>query len=262
MAIKIETPPALKGLPEQQILQMYSFLFRLSENLNIALNNLTEDNFSSTAAYSEVIGGSGQDNSKSQAEALSNSYNELRALITNTANIVNANIDILRNEYESEYTAISDAWGTFQENISSTIETTAQSVVQSYNYDAAIQALNEAAAGFSEYQISTEGYIRSGFIDYDDNNVPILGIAIGQGLKSTTVTIDGEEYEQIDSTQSCAFYTANKVSFRINGQEVAYISNRKLYIGDVEINGDIMLRNDWFIGTSNGISVKWIGGAI
>ena len=88
MAIKIETPPALKGLPEQQISQMYSFLFRLSENLNIALNNLNEDNFSSTATYSEVIGGSGQDNSQSQTEVLSNSYNELRALITNTANIV------------------------------------------------------------------------------------------------------------------------------------------------------------------------------
>lgn len=262
MAIKIETPPALKGLPEQQIAQMYSFLFRLSENLNIALNSLNEDNYKSAINLQEnnVISNSGS--SEGISERLSNSYNELRALITNTANIVNSKIDVVRQNFESNYTAMSETWGTFQENISSTIEATAQSVIQSYNYDAQIQALNEAAAGFSEYQINTEGYIRQGFIDYDESGVPILGIAIGQGLKSTTVTVSGEEYEQIDSTQSCAFYTASKVSFRINGQEVAYISNRKLYIGDVEINGDIILREDWLIGTSNGIAIKWIGGNV
>ena len=39
---KIETPPALTGEVEQQLKQIYSYLFRLSEALNVALDNLKE----------------------------------------------------------------------------------------------------------------------------------------------------------------------------------------------------------------------------
>lgn len=256
MGIKVETPPALRGQPENQIREINSYLFRLSEMLNVALNNLTENNFSSAVE----ISGSKAKRVQGQEIDLVTSYNELRGLINNTAQIVNVEIKRLQTELEQQYVAMSDDWGTFQENISSTIEATAESVVQSYNYDSELQSLHEQASGFSAYKISTEGYIRQGFVDKDENNVPIVGIAIGQGLKSTAVTINGIEYQQIDSTASCAFYTATKVSFRINGQEVAYVSNRKLYIGDVEITGSVVLGSKWMISTNNGLTIKWIGG--
>ena len=254
MAIKVETPPALRGQPENQIREISSYLYRLSEMLNIALNNLNQNNFSSAVEIS------GSKSTQAQGGETVASYNELRSLISNTAQIVNVEIEKLRTELEQQHVAISDDWGTFQENISSTIEATAASIVESYNYDSEIQTLQEEAAGFSAYKISTEGYIRRGFIDYDEEGIPILGIAIGQGLTSTTVTVDGAEYQQIDSTASCAFYTATKVSFRINGQEVAYVSNRKLHIGDVEITGSVVLGSKWMISTTNGLTIKWIGG--
>ena len=254
--IKVETPPALRGQPETQIKEISSYLFRLSEMLNVALNNLNQNNFSSAVDVSSSktaqVQGQGID--------FVTSYNELRGLISNTAQIVNVEIKKLQTELEQQYVAVSDDWGTFQENISSTIEATAESVVQSYNYDSELQSLHEQASGFSAYKISTEGYIRQGFVERDENNIPIVGIAIGQGLKSTAVTVNGIEYQQIDSTASCAFYTATKVSFRINGQEVAYVSNRKLYIGDVEITGSVVLGSKWSISTNNGLTIKWIGG--
>ncbi len=258
MGIKVETPPALRGQPETQIREISSYLFRLSEMLNVALNNLTENNFSSAA---EVSGNKANKvQGQGQGVDLVTSYNELRGLISNTAQVVNVEIKRLQTELEQQYVAVSSDWGTFQENISSTIEATAESVVQSYNYDSELQSLHEQASGFSAYKISTEGYIRQGFVDRDENNIPIVGIAIGQGLKSTAVTVNGIEYQQIDSTASCAFYTATKVSFRINGQEVAYVSNRKLYIGDVEITGSVVLGSKWSISTNNGLTIKWIGG--
>lgn len=260
MGIKVETPPALRGQPENQIREISSYLFRLSELLNVALNNLTENNFSSAVEISGSKASQGGREPQGQTLDAVASYNELRGLIGNTAQIVNVEIEKLRKELEQQYVAVSADWGTFQENISSTIEATAESVVQSYNYDSEIQTLHEEAAGFSAYKISTEGYIRQGFIDYDENNVPIVGIAIGQGLTSTSVTVGGIEYQKIDSTASCAFYTATKVSFRINGQEVAYVSNRKLYIGDVEITGSVVLGGKWAISTTNGLTIKWIGG--
>lgn len=258
MSFRVETPPALRGEPEQQIALMSSYLFRLSEMLNVALNSLSAGGYTSAADVQAA-----RQSGKAKVEAADTtvaSYNELRGLINNTSIYVHTELDRLSTELERQYTAISNDWGTFQENISSSIEATAEGIVQSYGYDAEIQTLHEEAAGFSAYKISTEGYIRQGFIDYDENNVPIVGIAIGQGLTSTKVTVNGVEYQKIDSTASCAFYTASKVSFRINGQEVAYVSNRKLYIGDVEITGSVVLGGKWMIGTSNGLSIKWIGG--
>ena len=258
MSFRVETPPALRGEPEQQLSLMSSYLFRLSEALNVALNSLSERSY--TSATEVQVSKSDSVNKSLATDTTVASYNELRGLINNTSIYVHSEIDKLSTELERQYVAISDDWGTFQENISSSIEATAEGIVQSYGYDAEIQTLQEEAAGFSAYKISTEGYIRQGFIDYDENNIPIVGIAIGQGLTSTKVTINGIEYQKIDSTASCAFYTATKVSFRINGQEVAYVSNRKLYIGDVEITGSVVLGGKWMISTTSGLSIKWIGG--
>ena len=258
MSFRVETPPALRGEPEQQLSLMSSYLFRLSEMLNVALNSLSERSY--TSATEVQVSKSDSVNKSLATDTTVASYNELRGLINNTSIYVHSEIDKLSTELERQYVAISDDWGTFQENISSSIEATAEGIVQSYGYDAEIQTLQEEAAGFSAYKISTEGYIRQGFIDYDENNIPIVGIAIGQGLTSTKVTINGIEYQKIDSTASCAFYTATKVSFRINGQEVAYVSNRKLYIGDVEITGSVVLGGKWMISTASGLSIKWIGG--
>ena len=256
--IKIETPAALKGTQEQQLLQVYSYLFRLSENLNIALNSLNKDNHSSATLLRQGVS-TETALEQGEREKLAESYRELRSLIINTAEIVHSEMDTISTQLNGQYKAVSSEWGTYQENMSSKIEATAREIVQSYQYDSSISTLQEQAAGFSEYQISTEGYIRQGFIDYDEYNVPIVGIAIGQGLKATKITIGEEEYYEIDNSQSCAFYTADKVSFRINGQEVAYISNSKLYIGNVEITGSVILGGEWMITTTNGLKIQWIG---
>lgn len=260
MAVRIETPPQLKGDEAQKIAAVYSYLFRLSENLNVALNNLNADNFASAKEYNLVnSGGSGNSLSSDEQTNLAHNYRELRSLIVNTAEIIRSEMDKLKLQLDSRYEAISGEWGTYQENITNTIEMTAQGILQSYGYDAKIDSLQEAAAGFSQYIITTEGYIRQGFIDYDENNIPIIGIAIGQGLTTQKVTINGEEYEQIDSTQSCAFYTADKVSFRINGEEVAYISNNKLFIHDIEITGEVLLNSKWLITSNSRFTIKRIG---
>jgi hypothetical protein len=257
MAVKVETPPALAGGNEQQLKQVYAYLYRLSENLNVALNNLNEENFS--AAYLQRTD-TANDGSEGGKKNLSETYAELRSLIINTAEIIRTEMDMIQTELNKSYTAISSEWGTYQQNIQQSITATAEGIVQQFALDEGIETMQEAVAGFSEYKIHTEGFIKSGFIDRDENQVPILGIAIGQGLNAVKVTIDGNEHWQIDSTQSCAFYTAEKVSFRVNGQEVAYISNSKLYITNVEITGSIVLSGKWKIETTNGFLITWMGG--
>lgn len=248
MGFKIEIPPTLTGAGEQQLRQVYSYLYRLAENLNVALNAM-EGSAQETAEAAAVA-------AVKRETASGNSYNELRALIVNTATVIQREMDVLETTLRSEYVAQSE-FGEFQENIDTTIRATAEAVVLSFGYDAAIDAVDTA---LDDYILHTEGYIKQGFIDYDDEGLPIIGIAIGQNLSSASVTVDGESYEQLDGTQSCAFYTSDRVSFRINGQEVAYVSNSKLYIGDVEITGKVELGKKWQMSTTKGFAIKWIGG--
>lgn len=255
MSIRIETPPTLNGETEAKFSQLARYLFRLSETLNVVLSDVRLQNTSGTngsgaADGMPVAGGTSEKGS---------AYEELKALIVNTATMVRLEEKRLRDEFTSRYTAISDDWGRYQQDMSRTVEETARGVVDSYGYDASISTLAEQAAGFANYQTHTEGFIRQGFIDYDSDGVPIIGIAIGQNLTSTEVIIGGESYRQFDANQSCAFYTSDRVSFRLNGNEVAYISNRKLYIGDASITGTMALGGKWQISHANGFTVKWIG---
>lgn len=128
------------------------------------------------------------------------------------------------------------------------------------NYSALLTKINNNQESTEAYITDTRGFIRQGFIDYDAAGVPIIGIAIGQNLRSTTVTVDGQTLEQLDSAQSCAFYTADKVSFRIGGNEVAYVSNRKLYILDAQVTGSLTI-GDWLFSHGDaGLVVRYTGG--
>lgn len=236
-----ETPPILKGTAEQQLNQIYGYLFRLSEALNVA------DDRIGTLSTPQIISEIRKNTVGIIPDA--QTIEDVRALINKTAKELYNGLEGLESDF-----------GAFETNIISTIEETAGEVINRYGITEAISGLQEQSAGFSTYIMETEGFIKQGFIDRNEQGVPIVGIAIGQGLTSQKVIIDGNEYEQIDSTQSCAFYTANRVSFRVNGREVAYVSNRKLYIGDVEITGGVVLDGKWLINTENGFSIEWIGG--
>lgn len=243
-----ELPPHFRGSAEDQAQQIHSYLYRLVEAMNLANAAV---NGVSTRQIMEAV-------SKSGAGLPSaDTIEQTKALINATAKELNNAFLGLNGTMEQ----LQSSFGIYESNLVSTIEETASGVISTYGFEASISELEEKAVGFSEYRLQTEGFIKQGFVSTDENGVPIVGIAIGQGLTSRTVTIDGNEYEQLDEAQSCAFYTANKVSFRVNGQEVAYVSNRKLYIGDVEITGNVVLGGNWYLSTTGGsLSIKWIGG--
>lgn len=252
--VKVETPPTFKGEQTEKLAQVISYLYRLSENLNVALNNLSSDNYVygyAPGLQGKASGGGAKTPEKSQ-------YEELKELIINTAEIVRAEEVRLTKQLESNYEAISSDFGTFKENIQTTITETAESTIASYNYDASITALQNQADAFTEYQRHTEGFIQQGFIGYDDGN-PIVGIAIGQDLATTGTTAGG--YEEIQTQhKSVAFYTAGKITFYIDGNAVAYFSQDTLYITDIEMTGKLT-QGRWVRSDipGAGLVLKWIG---
>lgn len=228
---------------------VYQYLFRLSEMLNLAAEQLDRTIDTKTQDAVPVA---------AMKSGASSSAQELKALIVNTATIVRKEMDELSTELHGQYTAISEEFGTYQKDLTSTITATAEGILQQYNYESRLDALDASAAGFESYKTRTEGYIRQGIIDEEN---PEIGIAIGQDLSSETITMeDGREVEKFDSTKSCAFYTAGKVSFRVDGNEVAYISNRKLNILDAEVTGSLTVGGWLMSNSSAGFTLRYIGG--
>lgn len=97
-----------------------------------------------------------------------------------------------------------------------------------------------------------QAYIKSGLLYYDDNGIPIYGVEVGQ-----TNVVNGQEI-----FNQYARFTADRLSFfDQNGVEVAYISDRKLFISNVEITVSFKLGG--FMDTvmaNKGVVTKWVGG--
>jgi len=256
MRMNLTPPPGLRGDEKSQLVQMHSFLFQLTEQLNAALSQADD-----RLQAAERITGTGQrdEGGKKLSPTLQDQYQSLKSLIIKTAHTVKGEMDVIRARLNSDYIAVSD-WGRYEENLRADFEATAGGVVESYGYASRLDSLDEHAADFDSYVAETNGYIKRGIIGYDADNAPVIGIAIGQDLKSVKVTIDGVEYEEIDTTRNLATYTSSGITFWQNGVKVAWFSNEKLACTSITVADRIIFEEQWEISRGNGFTVKWIGG--
>lgn len=114
--------------------------------------------------------------------------------------------------------------------------------------------LDSAENALSEVEIyvkTTKANIKSGLLYYDDEGTPIYGVEVGQENEINGVTV----------FRKYARFISNRLSFYDeNDNEVAYISDRKLYITDVEVTGSYKiggLRD--YVRTSGSVVTKYVG---
>lgn len=126
---------------------------------------------------------------------------------------------------------------------------------------AAVSALSDKLVELGEKITASEGNILRGVVEYDENNVPVIGIAIGQDIAvSDVVTIDGEEYAVVDRTKFVATYTSKAVKFWTDNKLVAYMANNKLYILEAELINRLVLNNfEQCVVPSHGFIIKYTG---
>lgn len=274
-------PQQLQGSHAQQLQYLYSYLYQMAQALNAA--NETVQAMTERQIKEVLTGGNGKNDWLASAgisqDELAQQVKSLKSLIISTAETVKsdteitisglgneiktiqANTDSVTASIQTNFEALSKQFGEYKEQTKQEITATATGIIQSFNYDSKINALENSQAAFSQYQVKMEGSIRSGFIDYDSLGVPIIGIAIGQNLRSVKTVINGVEYEKLDSTQACAFYTAEKVSFRLGGREVAYFSNNALHCGNLEVDGHITISGKWqWVSVGDRLDLVWVGG--
>lgn len=241
MAETIPFPPQMAGTEAQRISQLYNYLFRVSQTLNYALQNIGPENMSEE--YRQSVASS----TAKQDQKMDDQYRAVKSIVIKTANIIRSETDQLLAQLAKTYVAKSE-FGAYDEAIKALIQATADGIVQNYNLSSVLTTSDPEIAGFREWKITSDQYIHSGLLYYDEENLPVFGVAVGNNL--TYVEVDG--VKTVKKENLAATFTAEKVSFWQGGREAAYLSNKRLYVLDAEFLKSVQIGKFAFIPRANG----------
>ena len=223
--------------------QLQSFLRQMVDELNIALQQVEATAASAQGLAQAAANGGGSKDASPMA-----TFNSIKSLIIKSADIVESYYDVISKRLEGLYVATSD-FGAYAEETAATLEANSTQIKQMYEN---IQSIITDIENVEHSLIEVNAHIYSGLLFYDEQGVPVYGLEIGQRTE-----IDGEEV-----FNKYARFTSSKLSFYDNnGSEVAYISDKKLYITHVEVTGSFKLGGFRDTVMANGgVVTRWIGG--
>ncbi len=243
MSIDFRLPNITAKDEAGQLIQMKSYLHQLVEQLNYAMKTVEGGSSGYVAYQSKAASAVGSEDAKAQA-----TFNDIKSLIIKSADIVNAYYDTINARLKGLYVAESD-FGIFAEQTNLALESNSTAIAQHYEN---IQQILSDIEGFENSLIEVNAHIHSGLLYYGDDGAPVYGLEIGQRTE-----INGEE-----TFNKYARFTSDKLSFYdSNDNEVAYISDKKLYITHVEITGSFSLGG--FVDKvlpDLSVVTKWVGG--
>ena len=236
----IRIPYINGGSTEQQLYQVKNYLYQLVEQLNFALNSIET---TSTTAGTTVAASSP---AQKENEAIS-TFNSIKSLIIKSADIVNAYYEVITKRLEGLYVSKSD-FGVYMEETSNDIIANSESINQNYTN---IQQIITDIKTLQYSTIEVNANIKTGLLYYEqETGIPVYGLEIGQRTE-----IDG-----VEVFNKYARFTSDRLSFYDqNDNEVAYISDNKLFIKHVEVTGSFTLSG--FVDTvlaDKSVVTKWM----
>jgi len=256
MKIVFAPPEGSGASAEERLRALYSYLTRMSNDLNVALSAIDTTNMSPETVQMIQSGGTAVAESQSN---LAEQASVLKSLIVKTADAVYSKMDEMKINLKGEYLALS-AWGTEKTALESLISTTADGITQDYTHLDEITngKVNDNAVAFDEYKKDTKAFIRTGLIYYDDNDDPVYGVAIGQFMDTTIQ--HGQEVVVLTGDKFVTTYTAQRLSFWQNGQELAYVANNEFHAPRMVVDNTMSI-GGYVVETANGLAFRWKGGS-
>lgn len=241
MSGKIRYPNITAGNDAAQLLQVKSYLHQLVDQLNWALNAV-ETQPAGTSGVTVTQAGSASTEDSPQA-----TFNSIKSLIIKSADIVNAYYEVINKRLEGMYVAQSD-FGTYAEKTSQDITANSTNIESNYSH---IQEIISDIENVENTLIGVTAHIKSGLLYYDDDGVPMYGLEIGQKTERNGVEVFNKY----------ARFTSDRLSFfDQNDNEVAYISDKKLYIGQVEVTVSFQMGGfRQTVLSDKSIVKKWVG---
>lgn len=218
--MSIPLPRQITGSGQEQLRQIQSYLFRLSQELELALGTVDKQllTLRDTAAQTErtVQAVSESQNPKAQ-------FSSLKALIIKSADIVNAYSEEISRKLSGEYVAQSD-YGTFRQETRQEIRENSQEITRAFSN---MQVIEDTLAELNGAVTQVNAWIKTGKLGEDQDSVPIYGVEIGQQT----------EKDGIVAFQKFARLLANRLSFfDQNGIEVSFIGDETMHITRAEVS--------------------------
>lgn len=255
----IRYPNIVGGTEAQKLEQMKSYLHQLADELNYQLDNIGNTG-KSVSGYPSSTNEVAKPIKKNNAVS---NFNDIKALIIKSADIINAYCDEITERLNGVYVAeatFPSGSATFIEETEQTIVTNSSKIEQLFTD---MKAIVSDVAGIENTLIETEANIRTGHL-YNageeesvlDGNipagVPVFGVEVGQ-----QTTKDG-----VRVFDKFARFTAfGMILYDENGHETAYITNNQMHIPNAKISKSLVIGG--FIDEvdkDGGIVTKWVGG--
>lgn len=238
VSIDFRLPNITATTTQEQVRQLHSYLFQITEQLNWAFNTLETSNFDNASTDIKIENGE-----KMSDKEVETTFNSIKSLIIKSADIVKAYEETIRKDFNGEYVAQSE-FGTYTETTQLSIDANSKRVSEVYTN---VQTIESDVAGIKKETDLTKAYINRGLLGYDENGKAIYGIEVGEYNES------GEfiKYARFKSDR-LSFFDANKT-------EVAYIGAGCLYIlGKTAFDGDVQI-GKYILDRSDGLAFAWVG---
>ncbi len=208
-SMKLAYPSIAGKTSGEQLESMRRYLCTLTDQLNLA-------DWSAGAVLQEVSRAIDADSlPDAERKTQLGNFGQLKALIIKTADYAAANSEEFQTKLSGNYVAVSD-FGKYWQEATMTIDGNEFGIRQLYDYAAGIN---------NDFTVKSQQYVKTGLLYYN-GAVPVYGVGVGN--IETTVTKDGETV--VDQTKNeLVTVTPGRVSFWQGGDEIAYLSAKKLH---------------------------------
>lgn len=201
--------PSIAGRTSgEQLESMRRYLCTLTDQLNLA-------DWSAGAVLQEVSRAIDADSlPDAERKTQLGNFGQLKALIIKTADYAAANSESFKTQLSGNYVAVSD-FGKYWEEATMTVDGNEFGIRQLYDYAAGIN---------NDFTVKSQQYVKTGLLYYDEAT-PVYGVGVGN--IETTVSSGNKV---IDTTKNeLVTVTPGKVTFWQGGDEIAYLSAKKLH---------------------------------
>lgn len=208
-SMKLAYPSIAGKTSGEQLESMRRYLCTLTDQLNLA-------DWSAGAVLQEVSRAIDADSlPDAERKTQLGNFGQLKALIIKTADYAAANSESFKTQLSGNYVAVSD-FGKYWQKATMIIDGNEFGIRQLYDYAAGIN---------NDFTVKSQQYVKTGLLYYN-GAVPVYGVGVGN--IETTVTKDGETV--VDQTKNeLVTVTPGRVSFWQGGDEIAYLSAKKLH---------------------------------
>ena len=210
--IEIRPPQLTGGTLQEQLGQLQRYLTALAQQLQFAFDAVQggSPEMVAAAAASPLL-------PRQQEQQRQETLRQLKALILKSAQVTQVLEQQVGKRLEGKYVAVSQ-FGTYCQETSQTLEANSRELRQTFQN---VQQLESTVAGLGSAVREVNASIRTGEIADG-----VYGVEIGQQEREDSI-IRFRRYARL-TAEKLSFYDSNEI-------EVAYVSNRRLYVTAAEI---------------------------